>query len=434
MKRKIVLNSNFFHFVIIFLTVIYVFLKENNQYISSNVLSILLACIIVLLPLKEKIYTLFYFIPFYLYIYIFSFAFYNVISIAIIIHFLLLRKKISIKYIFLTFLILCFEIYTGLFNDSLNIMYIIKWSLCFFVSLSLMNGSTISLNKYKSGFLYVIGVALMGIFTLMQYNSFSVDSIMREELAGALSTLDQNTFSMYCLLGGVIGVCLVFDGDNSNKFFKIACSLLLIICFLAGALMVSKTYFLVLIFYVLMLLFKNIRDAKKFIITFLSITSIVLLIIFLPFTNSLLDSVLSRFGSNNDIYEITTGRTGIIMEYIKALIENPLGLFFGAGLFSYNIFYDIKFISDRGQAMITHNILLEIICAFGIVGFTILLVMYIKIFKKNIKYSSSYWNYIPLIIFIIFAQSISIFREDVTHYIILLCFIMTKSNSIYKVT
>lgn len=434
MKRKIVLNSNFFHFVIILLTVIYVFLKENNQYVYSNILSIILACIIILLPLKEKIYTLFYFIPFYLYIYIFSFAFYNVISIAIIIHFLLLRKKISIKYIFLTLLILCFEIYTGLFNDSLNMMYIIKWSLCFFVSLSLMNGSTISLNKYKSGFLYVIGVALMGIFTLMQYNSFSVDSIMREELAGALSTLDQNTFSMYCLLGGVIGVCLVFDGNNSNKIFKISCSLLLIICFLAGALMVSKTYFLVLIFYVLMLLFKNTRDAKKFIITFLSITSIVLLIIFLPFTNSLLNSVLSRFGSNNDIYEITTGRTGIIIEYVKALIENPLGLLFGAGLFTYNIFYDIKFISDRGQAMITHNILLEIICAFGIVGFTILLVMYIKIFKKNIKYSSSYWNYIPLIIFIIFAQSISIFREDVTHYIILLCFIMTKSNSIYKVT
>ena len=84
--------------VLVLLTCLYVVLKYNGLMMPSNIISIFMGTLLFLFPLKEKIYALLFFIPFYLYIYVFSFAFYNVISLLTLFHMIIVGKKFDGKY------------------------------------------------------------------------------------------------------------------------------------------------------------------------------------------------------------------------------------------------------------------------------------------------------------------------------------------------
>ena len=76
MKKNIINWSMLF-----VLTCLYIVFKYNGIMIIANIISILMSMLILTIPLKHKIYALFFFAPMYLYIYIFGFAFYNVITL-----------------------------------------------------------------------------------------------------------------------------------------------------------------------------------------------------------------------------------------------------------------------------------------------------------------------------------------------------------------
>ena len=56
--------------LLVLLTCLYVVLKYNGFIMTSNIISIFMGILLFLFPLKEKIYALLFFIPFYLYMYL----------------------------------------------------------------------------------------------------------------------------------------------------------------------------------------------------------------------------------------------------------------------------------------------------------------------------------------------------------------------------
>ena len=70
------MKKNIINWSLLFvLTCLYIVFKYNGIMIIANIISILMSMLILTIPLKHKIYALFFFAPMYLYIYIFGFAF-----------------------------------------------------------------------------------------------------------------------------------------------------------------------------------------------------------------------------------------------------------------------------------------------------------------------------------------------------------------------
>lgn len=425
------------------LLVLYTFCKFK-EILSVNALSalaVVMALYILTFPFEEKIYCLFMFIPFYLYVYIKGFAFYNVIVIFVFFEYILRMKKISTTSVIMVIVMLACELFWQVYNHQSIYSYIIKWLLAVFVSINLMTNKEIKLDKCFASYVFVLGVALMGAFTIMQYGSFNVDGTLREKYAGGLGSLDQNTFSLYCLLGFIVGMNLILNKDERIKTFVnkpvffVSLAVFSVICAVGGALMVSKTYFLVLVFWAILLIITNLHKPQKA-ITYTLVLCVGLVLIFaLPQTRELVNSVLRRFFESSNISELTTGRFDILKKYGVALIENPLNLFIGAGLFTYNLYFNIDMISvNTGQPLIAHNMTLEMICGYGILGFCLLFFIYYRIFRKrtHVKHFTNRNRFIPLIIFIIFSQSIAIYREDVTHFVLLLLLLVATPRILRK--
>ena len=74
------------------------------------------------------------------------------------------------------------------------------------------------------------------------------------------------------------------------------------------------------------------------------------------------------------------------------------------------------------------NLLLEIVCSYGLVGMIILLYIYYKIITKYIGFHNDLNDLMLLIIFICFSLSLALYHEDVTNFVILLCMIAAKNN------
>lgn len=405
-----------------------------------NIFSIGLAGIILTLPLEEKVYAAFFFMQGYLYIYIFSFAFYNVITLLILGHMLIKKQNFpKLNVIFLTVLVFVYEIISYVIYDNMQLSYFIKWIIAFLVSFSLMNNKHLKFDKCRAIFLYALGSTFVEVGTLLINSTIIVGPTLGDRFSGGLTTLNNNTFSLYCIL--CVSLCIYVFCDRKiketslfyQKYKKIV-SISLIgfagIAFITGATMVSKAYFLVTILWIVLLILFNAKYKKRTIFLVSCVAIALIVVLNVPATRELIDHVIARFGNLDDLNEITTGRTEILVQYVTKLISSPLNLLFGAGLFTYPTVLNID-ISLQGTPMITHNIILEIICAYGLVGFSILLLAYLRVFRKNCSYKNykDLNRFLPLIVFLIFVQSLALFREDVTHYIILLCFIVCKNDA-----
>lgn len=429
--------------ILLAMLVVYVLFKFKGMF-GANMLNVIvlgMAVLIASFKLEDKICCLFLFLPFYLYVYLKSFAFFNVVVILTLGHYLLYKQKINVPIAALSIILFLLELLWHGSYPIVSYTYIIKWFLAFFLSMSLISDAKLKIDKSLVGFFFCVGVTLLGAFTMMQYGTFSVNEVMREELAGGLSSLDQNTYSLYCVLGFAIAAYFLLNKSaRTNTVFDkkpyglVAFALMAVIDLIAGALMVSKTYFLVLAFWIVLLLITSIKNPNKF-LPFITIIVLGVAVAFvIPQTRQIINKVLFRFTYNSeDIAEITTGRTIIFKQYFNGLVTNPFNAFFGSGLFSYNYFYDISQSSASGAPMITHNMTLEIICAYGFVGFAILVTAYVKYFKKRQHKQKIEWaSVIPMLVFLLFAQALALYREDATQFIILLCMIVATPNLVKK--
>ena len=184
-------------------------------------------------------------------------------------------------------------------------------------------------------------------------------------------TGDPNFYSAHitAALSGLLVVLL--SGNKRNKmFWPIALACMLLYC---GLMSVSKSFSLIsvclLLLWFVALLFQRGRLSVKVTMMVVLIVAGVFLLSSTVFTD-MLDAIVSRFSSDSNLSDLTTGRTDLWAYYIRAMFEDGRLLLFGQG------FTDVIF----GEKA-THNTILQCVFQLGLVG-SALLVMWIVYYVK----------------------------------------------------
>lgn len=198
---------------------------------------------------------------------------------------------------------------------------------------------------------------------------------------------DPNYYITLLIISIVLLTMLWMNDYISRKAFLVSSFCLTIF----GALTYSKTFLVVLVIFVV--IFVAMLFYRKH--YFLAIGSIILILASMSIlSDSLFSITVYRITSANNLGDLTTGRSELFIEYFDDITKTAGGLFFGKGLSA-----DIL---SKG----THNLFLEIIYYFGLVGF-ILMVMYfisfIKLitlkFKNGRKNPNGIFRYTALLVF-----------------------------------
>jgi len=170
---------------------------------------------------------------------------------------------------------------------------------------------------------------------------------------------DPNFYSSHitAVLSGIL--VLLLHNDKRNKLFvlvPLAC--LLLYC---GLMSVSKSFVLVsaclLLLWVMALLLQRGRVSVKVTLVVTLLVAGLFLLSSTVFTD-LLNVVFSRFSQDNNLSDLTTGRTDVWGHYVTAMLEDARLLFFGQG-------YTDVILGEKP----THNTLLEIVFQLGLIGF-----------------------------------------------------------------
>ncbi len=190
---------------------------------------------------------------------------------------------------------------------------------------------------------------------------------------------DPNFYSAHvsAAISGVLVLIL-----NETKFFrKIILYLALAVLLYCGFLSVSKSFALIIVcialLWIIEILFRRGRISGK-IMMLLALFVGVLFILSSVFFTDLIDMMIERFiGSGGDLSDLTTRRTELWLIYLREFEENPLLLIFGKG-----------FSDDLINGRASHNILIQSVYQFGIIGTVVLgewAWVYIESMLKSIR-------------------------------------------------
>jgi len=174
---------------------------------------------------------------------------------------------------------------------------------------------------------------------------------------------DPNFYSAHIttVLGGVL-VLLLNRVDIRKAIVLTAMLVLLLYC---GSLSVSKSFLLVavclLLFWAVSVLFQKNRMSAKVMVLLSFGVGVIFLLSSTIFTD-MIDTMLTRLGSDQSLSDFTTGRTELWSRYIRAFEEDPFLLLFGNGYTDVTV---------GGRA--SHNTLIQIVFQFGLVGSVVLL-------------------------------------------------------------
>ncbi len=200
---------------------------------------------------------------------------------------------------------------------------------------------------------------------------------------------DPNYYMTMVAIAIALLAMLCMNGFVSRKKFLVCVGGLVFF----GALTYSKTFIIVLMIFAV--LFVGMLFYKKHYL--LGIGSLILILgAAVVLSNTLFSVTLYRITSTNNLYDLTTGRSKLIVEYFGEITKTVRVLLFGAGLSAELL--------ERG----THNLFLEIIYYFGLVGLFLLIAYFgsflrlLKLrFENGIKNPNRVFRYAVLFVFLI---------------------------------
>jgi len=145
--------------------------------------------------------------------------------------------------------------------------------------------------------------------------------------------------------------------------------------FLSGSRSFILIFTLLWIMYIGELVF-NIRDNKK---NMLWIIFIIIILVFLIYNymEPVLNMLISRFKSEN----ITGSRILIYKKYLEVLMNSPLYLILGSGMQDYSNKYGVR-LSYYSENVSSHNVILEVISMWGLIGLFIVLLLILTLYKS----------------------------------------------------
>ncbi len=221
-----------------------------------------------------------------------------------------------------------------------------------------------------------------------------------QQLGGKLFfSADPNLLGQNCAL--VFSICLIYMLSKKYDLKYITSA---IICLLAGALTISKTFLLSLLLTIVLLLFFS-GDGLNLIKSFSKKFRLLLLVGLLAFSMyriypTYLDNIINRV----DTADITTGRVEVATKYLNVVSSNMNYMFFGVGIQNVG--------QKTGIIASPHSSFIELYVCWGIVGIIYvcsLIIHFIKMFSKS-NNNLKLLNYVPLIIFIFVTQTTQLFR------------------------
>ena len=200
---------------------------------------------------------------------------------------------------------------------------------------------------------------------------------------------------------------------------------------MSGFLSLSRMFmivfsFVILIHFMGVMGFKRQHTAqRRFIFSFLFLLSIVVF----AFSNEIFNYVsltISRFTEyGNNLNLLTSNRNIIVQEIMAFLLSNPLYFLFGVGIQNYG--------SRVGSMVYAHNIFIELLAAWGVVGLILFLVFIIiaimniraNYYMKRIQNPIKGTNIVGWLPFICMAVSyLSLNAIEVESFYILLIFVI----------
>lgn len=202
---------------------------------------------------------------------------------------------------------------------------------------------------------------------------------------------DPNFYSAH-ISAALSGILVLFLNNTSKRRFVllVIATLLLMYC---GFLAVSKTFFLIAICLLLLFFLEFMFQKGKVSAKLLLLITIIIGVAFLLSTTAfskLVDMILSRFASDTNLSDFTTGRTDLWIRFFHAFMDDGVLLAFGKG------YTDVTLI-ERGA----HNTIIQAVYQFGLVGCLAMVGWMVCCFRVYLSNVNVKWNCVAQIFLIL---------------------------------
>lgn len=251
----------------------------------------------------------------------------------------------------------------------------------------------------------------------LESNKYDVQSLkeylVAEDPSGKrlrLLTFHTNHLGILCIFMISYIVSAMLTKKQKTKWFYIYFVSIFVISSVLGFLTLSKAFMLVFALIMLYAFVCSIIRFKKKSIYYIIPMAVMLLVAGIVLRHKITD-IFGRFTSKEDSFwsVITTGRTDIWKIYLEKIKSTKMTLAFGHGFFT-----------QKGYYIGAHNIYIELLYRFGIVGIIMLAGLAVSYyFSSDRKLHFSYKNCIVLLVFLIYGLEEMIFNERFIFFFIL---------------
>ena len=282
-------------------------------------------------------------------------------------------------------------------------------------------------NQRQEGIVYCIkgfclSVIVSSIYALVFRNASQINRLLGNEVEAYWKSSftrfrglfrDPNYYMTMIAVAIALLAVLYLNRYLSQKAFALGAGILTVF----GALTYSKTFLIVLAVFAMQFV-AMLFSRKRYILGILSVFIFVIVGVIL--SRTVLAVTIYRFTSTDNLYELTTGRSELIAEYLHEITKSAGTLFFGKGLSAE--------ILGRG----THNLYLEIVYYYGLVGLGIMIAYIVSLirltirrFEDSIGKRNGILKYAVLLIFLLLFSTLQGLRFSITYVILYLSILAT---------
>ena len=282
-------------------------------------------------------------------------------------------------------------------------------------------------NQRKEGIVYCmrgfcLSVIVSSLYALVFRNTSQISYLLGNEIEAYWKSpftrfrglfRDPNYYMTMTAAAIALLAVLYLNRYLSQKAFAAGAGILMVF----GALTYSKTFLVVLMIFCILFV-AMLFSRKRYILGIMCV--FIFLIAGIILSRTVLAVTIYRFTSTDNLYELTTGRSELIAEYLQEITKSAGNLFFGAGLSAE--------ILGRG----THNLFLEIVYYYGLTGFGIMTAYILSLirlagqrFEDSIGKRTGILKYTVLLIFLLLFSTLQGLRFSITYVILYLSILAT---------
>ena len=335
-----------------------------------------------------------------------------------------LHVSVNKKLLLVTIIFVLYEWIHIFFYDFKTLALLVSWSAAvLYVFLIAIYGRSIYHHETVLKY-FLAGVSISITYGILNfYNLYGTLLANNPTIRFKGAAGDSNYFSMYIMISMF---CMLFlINKKSSKWSQSIYPLLFLIYGAFGVLSLSRMFLLVVSFLMLLMVMKvfiNLRDHKKML--YFIITTLLLIAGFFLYFSEEIHSVLNLFLSRfTDFLEdpngLTSNRNVIAARYFDFIVADFWSMLVGIGIQEYYI--------RSGVFLETHNILLELLVVWGLMGFLIFGIFIAFMFKSSASKrkisETSILGWLPIICMAVSYMSINAMSNE--SFFILVFFAIT---------